>query len=365
MNQFALISNAIDGEISVFHLDGDSGALSPVASFAADAVVMPIAVSADQQRIFAATRGVQPALMEFSMDTVLGGLTVSQKTPIDYSKAYLNIDRAGKYLLGASYGQNILGVYAIGGHTRPIQIIEDIEHAHCVIVSDDNRFVYVSALGSDLIIGFALTDNEQSPLVEIGRFALDKGFGPRHFRLSPSGKHLYVLSEFRGSIAVFERDVQAGSLHWRSESDRPAALSHLRDGFARPNFDHPIQPDPNVLSGLVWAADLQVHPSGKFVYASERNAHVLLKYRVTDEGGSLAFVEAMETVKQPRGIKIDHTGQFLLACGEKSTQVVVYRIDIDTGALALVSRAEGGLGANWIELVEQTACAKPITLETR
>jgi len=365
VNQFALISNAADGEISVFHLDGYSGALAPVASYAAGEVVMPLALSIDQTRVFAAARGTQPALIEFSVDTANGDLAINKTTPIDYSKAYLTADRAGRYLLGASYGQNMLGVYALGADVPLIQVIEGIEHAHCVIVSEDSRFVYVSSLGSDRILGFALTDNLTVPLVEIGSFALDKGFGPRHIRFSPSGRHLYVLSEFRGAVAVFDRDMQTGALVWQSESGRPDALSHLGDGFARPNFDQPNQPDPKVLAGLIWAADLQVHPSGKFVYVSERTASLLLTYRVTDDGATLDFVGSTITERQPRGFKIDPSGNFLVACGEKSTHVVVYRINPNSGALVQVSSARGGSGANWIEFVQQTASPKPIKLETR
>jgi 6-phosphogluconolactonase len=368
VNQFALISNAADGEISVFHLDGSSGALAPVGTYAVGEVVMPLALSKDQTQVFVAARGTQPALITCSVDTATGSLSVDKTTPIDFSKAYLTADPAGRYLLGASYGQNMLGVYALGAEVRLVQTIEGIAHAHCVIVSEDGRFVYATSLGSDRILGFALTDvtdDAVAPLVELGSFALDKGFGPRHIRFSPSGRHLYVASEFRGTVAVFDRDVQTGALEWRSESGRPDALSHLGDGFARPNFDQPNQPDPKVLAGLIWAADLQVHPSGKFVYASERTASVLLTYRVADDGATLTFVGSTVTAQQPRGFKIDPSGNFLVACGEKSTQVLVYRIDPNDGTLVQVSSARGGRGANWIEFVQQTASFKPIKLETR
>jgi 6-phosphogluconolactonase len=380
VNQFALISNAADGEISVFHLDGSSGALAPVATYAIGEVVMPLALSKDQTQVFVAARGTQPALIACSMDTATGSLSVDKTTPIDFSIAYLTADPTGRYLLGASYGQNMLGVYALGAEVRLVQTIAGIAHAHCVIVSEDGRFVYVTSLGSDRILGFGLTDvadvtdvtdvtdDATAPLVELGSFALDKGFGPRHIRFSPSGRHLYVVSEFRGTVAVFDRDVKTGALVWRSESGRPDALSHLGDGFARPNFDQPNQPDPKVLASLIWAADLQVHPSGKFVYASERTASVLLTYRVADDGATLTFVGSTVTAQQPRGFKIDPSGNFLVACGEKSTQVLVYRIDPNDGTLVQVSSARGGSGANWIEFVQQTADVIPIKhikLETR
>jgi 6-phosphogluconolactonase len=74
---------------------------------------------------------------------------------------------------------------------------------------------------------------------------------------------------------------------------------------------------------------------------------------VTHEG-SLEYAGFTDTEAQPRGFRIDPSGRFLVACGERSAQVVVYAIDADSGALSAVSRCEGGRGANWVEIVMQT-----------
>ncbi|MCY0386947.1 beta-propeller fold lactonase family protein [Robbsia sp. Bb-Pol-6] len=364
MNQFVLVSNAEDGHIGVFHLEGASGVLRPLDTVAAGEVVMPLALSRDQRTVFAATRGRDMTLVTFAVDATNGSLTRRQTRAIAHSHAYLATDRAGRYVFGASYGQNMLGVYAPHRQAAPLQVVEGIAHAHCVVVSADDRFAYVSALGGDRILCFRIGDDAACPLHPVDSIALAAGFGPRHLRFSPCGRYLYALSEFRGIVAVLERDPETGRLTWRSASPRPPALAHLRDGVARPNFDAPVQPDPRLLATSVWAADLQVHPGGQFLYASERTASLLLIYRVRAENGSLDCVGAMETEKQPRGFKIDPTGTFLLACGERSAHVAVYRIDSATGLLERVSRAPGGRGANWIELVEQTDIAKNFQLES-
>lgn len=358
MNHFAFISNSIDGEIRSFHLDGRTGELRPLECIPAGPVVMPLALSSDRQKIFAATRGAQPSLLTFSIDSTSGALSEVDHVDIASSKAYLTIDHADRFLFGASYGEDLLGVYRPGQQGAPLQIVESIKHAHCAIVSADDRFVYVSSLGKDSIYCFALASGDardgEPPLQAVGQVMLDQGFGPRHLRLSPSGKHLYALSEFRAVIAVFSRNTETGALTLASVSPRPAALAHLLDGVARPNFDHPVQPDPAVLARSIWAADLQVHPNGRFIYASERTASLLLIYRLSDRGDVIDYVGAIETEQQPRGFKIDPSGTFLLACGEKSQQVTVYRINPDTGELDAISHAAGGRGANWIELVEQS-----------
>lgn len=364
VNAFVLVSNAVDGDIRVFDLRLASGTLRPVATVAAGDVVMPLAVACDGKTVFAATRGARMTLRTFALDRVDGALTARETRPIDHSLAYLTTDRAGRYLFGASYGQNLLSVYATHGPRAALQVVEGIEHAHCAIVSPDDRFVYVSALGGDRLLCFAITRDPARPLRPVESLAVERGFGPRHLRFSPSGATLYALSEFRGTIAVFARDVETGKLTAQGASPRPPVLAHLRDGFARPHFAAPDQPDPRVLATSIWAADLQVHPGGRFVYVSERTASLLLVYRVRDGDGALAFVGATDTEHQPRGIRIDPTGRFLLACGERSTRVAVYRIDAATGALALVCQAAGGRGANWIECVAASSIDPPFPSES-
>jgi 6-phosphogluconolactonase len=196
-------------------------------------------------------------------------------------------------------------------------------------------------------------------LVPFDHVALDKGFGPRHLRFSPSGEFLYVLSEFRATVAVFRRDRQSGRLSLQSVSPRAAPLSNLDDGWARPSLSNPIQPDPKTLLSLVWAADIQIRPDGRFVYVSERTSSRLLIFRVAADGASLQYAGCISTEEQPRGFRIDSIGTFLVACGEKSSQLSVYGIDADSGELSLLSRCEGGRGANWIEIVEQREITKP------
>jgi 6-phosphogluconolactonase len=87
----------------------------------------------------------------------------------------------------------------------------------------------------------------------------------------------------------------------------------------------------------------------------------LLIFRVASDadGALLEYAGCISTEEQPRGFKIDPTGTFLVACGEKSSQLSVYGVDADSGELSLLSRCEGGRGANWIEIVEQREITKP------
>ncbi|SAK61411.1 3-carboxymuconate cyclase [Caballeronia fortuita] len=352
MNFFAFVSYADDADIGVFALDGRTGNLTALERHPAAERVMPLALSADQSSFVAATRGARRSLLTFAIDRHTGKLTQTHRNEVEASNVYLESDRCGSLIFGSSYSEHRLTVYAAYDGNRPVQVIDDISHAHGTAVSDDDRFVYVSAHGSDQIIGFQIRrDSADSPLREVDTVDLERGFGPRHLRLSPSGRHLYVLSEFRGDIAVFERDLVSGRLTFLSVSSRAKAFAGLQPGFSRPAAGAPKQPDPEVLAVSIWNADLQVHPSGRFLYASDRNTSRIVVYRVSEDGAAVADTGWTETERQPRGFKIDPSGSFLVACGELSSNISAYRIDSRTGALTHASRAVGGRGANWIEIV--------------
>ncbi|WP_322013426.1 lactonase family protein [Paraburkholderia sp. J12] len=348
------VSNAIDGEIAVFHLDAASGKLTPHARCQAGENVMPMVLAPDRQHLHAATRGKARHIMTWSIDARTGDLVPAGRAPIESSLAYLTLDPSGRFFVGASYGEHRVSLYAAdriaAGDGEPVQVIDGIEHAHAAVISPDGRFVYVTSLGGDTVHAFALHHEGQGRLDAIDEIQLEAGFGPRHLRLSPAGDVLYVLSELRAVVAVLRRDATTGRLSLQAVSAPPPVLAHLHDGVVRPNASHPVQPDPAMLATLVWAADLQITPDGRFLYFSERTSSRLIALRVREDG-SLDYAGCADTEAQPRGFRIDPSGRFLVACGEKSPYVGVYSIDAGSGALSPVSRCEGGRGANWVEIV--------------
>ena len=353
MTFFAIVSNAVDGDLAVFRVDGATGGIERIARHPAGDTVMPLALSADQRTLHAATRGAQRSIVTYSVDSHTGNLAHRHTASIEPSFAYVSLTPAGDWLLGASYGESCVGLYRAAAlqraEAKPRQVIEGIQHAHAVIASSDGRFAYATSLGSDTVYCFAIArDADDTTLELVQKVPVEPGFGPRHLRFSPDEKALYVSSEFRATVAAFSRDGETGALSARSVAPRAPSLAHLNDGCPRT-----AQIDPATAAKLVWAADLQTTPDGRFIYVAERTSSQLIAYRVNDEG-SLDYAGFTETEAQPRGFRIDPTGRFLVACGERSTQVVVYEIDPSSGALSAVSRCEGGHGANWVEIVTQT-----------
>ena len=141
---------------------------------------------------------------------------------------------------------------------------------------------------------------------------LDPGAGPRHFAFHPNGKFAYVINEMGSSVSAFAFDGTAGVL-------RPLqTISTLPKGFAEPNDD----------------AEIEVHPSGKFLYASNRGHDSIAVFAIDSNKGTLALVQDVPTKGQtPRSFEIDPTGSLLFAENEKSDNIVIFRIDQQTGRL--------------------------------
>ncbi|HWT36580.1 MAG TPA: beta-propeller fold lactonase family protein [Paraburkholderia sp.] len=350
---FAIVSNAVDGDLAVFRVDGSTGGIEPVARYPAGDTVMPMALSSDQRVLHAATRGAKRSIVTYAVDSHTGSLTHVHTARIESSLAYVSLTPSDDWLLGASYGESSVSLYRASslanGAVAPRQTIDGFVHAHAVIASSDGRFAYATSLGSHAVFCFAIVRDANDARFElVQKLPVEAGFGPRHLRLSPDEKTLYVSSEFRATVAVFSRDAETGTLSGRSVSPRAPALAHLNDGCLRtPHLD------PVTAASLIWGADVQLTPDGRFVYVAERTSSRLIAYRVTGEG-SLDYAGYTDTEAQPRGFRIDPSGRFLVACGEKSAHVAVYAIDAASGALSAVSRCAGGLGANWVEIVVQT-----------
>jgi 6-phosphogluconolactonase len=241
---------------------------------------------------------------------------------------YIIVDKAGKHVLVANYTGGSVAVFPVladgklgeasafvqhtGKGTNPQR--QEGPHAHSIDLSPDNRFAFVDDLGLDEVKVYkfdgakgTLTPNDP-PFVKV-----EAGSGPRHFALHPSGKFAYVVSEMAGTVTAFSVDLKAGTLH------SVQTISTLPKGF----------------SGLIEDAEIEVHSSGKFLYASNRgDGNSIAVYAIDPDKGTLTLVEITPTQgKAPRHFQIDPTGTLLFAENSQSDNIVVFRIDQKSGKL--------------------------------
>ena len=99
---------------------------------------------------------------------------------------------------------------------------------------------------------------------------------------------------------------------------------------------------PRDFSGTSYTAEVQVHPSGKFLYGSNRGHDSIAIFAIDQKTGNLAPAgHQAEGIKVPRNFGMDPTGNYLLVANQDGNSLVLFRINKETGELAFTgSRAE-------------------------
>lgn len=268
------------------------------------------------------------AVSAFSIDHATGKLTLlNQVASGGADPCYITLDKTGKYVLVANYtggsiaafpvltdgrlGERSAFVQHVGHGTNPER--QEGPHAHSIDLSPDDRFAIVDDLGLDQSLVYKF-DNTQGTLVandsKVAQAA--PGAGPRHFAFHPNGRFGYVVNEMQSTVTVFGYDAATGALQPLQ------TISALPKGFAKETT----------------GSEIEVHPSGKFLYASNRGHDSIAVFSIDPDKGTLTLVEYASTKgSSPRNFAIDPTGTLIFAANEKSDNIVVFRINQKTGRL--------------------------------
>ncbi|MBB3944228.1 6-phosphogluconolactonase [Rhizobium skierniewicense] len=358
------VSAATDGDINTYSMDEKTGALTPADKVKAGFSVMPLAVSGDAHHLYAVVRSQPYRVVSYDINQDTGALTEKAVAALPDSMPYVSVEKRGRLLFFASYGGNKIASLPIGAgglvKEGVKQVILTGRNAHSIVSDKTGKYVFASNLGSDVILQYVL--NDETGMLEPNKpasVATKAGQGPRHIRVSPDNKSVYVVTELSGEVIHFALDAATGTLTEKETVPVLTADAGLEKGVAPPAppaFNAPataIQtPAPAVaLQPKIWAADIDITPDGKFLYASERSTSTIAIFAVAADTGALTRLGSIATEKQPRGIRIDPTGRFLIAAGEKSEKISVYSIGQEDGSLQGVGRYDVGNGANWIEIV--------------
>jgi 6-phosphogluconolactonase len=350
---FVYVSNAEDGDIGMYTLQAD-GSLQPGQRFKAAKVVMPITVSPDKRFLIAAVRSKPYQAYTYGIDRNSGALNLIGTGPLAESFPYVALDRGGRFLLGASYGAHLVSVNPVGADGRvgeSLQVIPTARNAHAIRTDNTNRFVFVPHLGTDQVFQFLFDEKSgrltanTPPLVQ-----LKQGTGPRHLIVSDDNRFVYLLNELTATVTTLSLDANTGTL---KELDSVSALpadTKLVTGMPRGAVGA-AGAAPRNTDNDIWASDLHLTPNGRFLYAAERTSSTLGAFRVEAQSGKLTYLGSTPTEKQPRGFSIDPSGRFVVVSGEKSDTISSYSIDAESGALKPIGRYATGKGSNWVEIV--------------
>ncbi|MHB8519791.1 MAG: lactonase family protein [Limisphaerales bacterium] len=270
------------------------------------------------------------AVSAFSIDPKTGKLAfLNQQTSGGPGPCHLAVDATGSDVLVANYSGGsveLLPIQRDGSLGKPTAFIQhqgssvnpqrqEGPHAHCAAFDPANRLAFVCDLGLDKVLAYRF-DPHRGTLVpnKPPWTSTTPGSGPRHLAFHPGGEYAYVINEIACTLTAFSYDASRGKLVEQQ------TLSTLPDGeTVKPNYS---------------AAEVQVHPSGRFVYGSNRGQDSIVVYAINRRTGKLTHVENQPTQgRTPRGFGVDPTGTYLLAANQDSDTVVVFRIDQKTGRL--------------------------------
>lgn len=324
-----------DEGIFVFRFDAETGALERLS--AAGGTLNPsfLALHPNGRFLYAVseTRDYQGkesgAVHAYARDPATGTLTHLNAQPtIGTWPCHLSVEATGRYLLAANYLSGsvvMLPIHADGSLGEAADFVQhqgtsvnpqrqEGPHAHSIMIAPDNHFAFAPDLGLDKVLSYRL-DLEGGKLVanDPPGVQVAPGAGPRHFDFHPNGRWAYLINEIGSTLSAYGYDAQRGVL----------------------TLLNTVPTLPADFGGTSHTADIHVHPSGKFVYGSNRGHDSITICAIDQHTGQVSVVGQESTQgKTPRNFAIDPTGTFLLAANQSTDTIVVFRIDPQSGRLS-------------------------------
>jgi len=325
------------GSVLVYNFERGTGKLSLQQQLPIGRLATYLAVSPDKRTLYMADEATTD-LYCFRIDPNSGRLTKLCHATAKGNPVYLSVDATGETLLTTFYNQGHTEAFAL----RPdgsIGSSADLEwsgrRSHSIVLDRTSHFAFVPALEDDWIAEFKfdstthqLTPNppKSSAAATPHAFTLPgiKGAGPRHFVFAPSNEFGYLINELNLTISTFRLNPITGQLAKVSEP-----VSTLAPGSAKPE--------------AAAAADIQVHPTGRFLYGSNRmgDASSIALFSLDPQTGVPSFIATTSTHgRTPRNFKLSPDGKHLLVANQDSKNLASFLIDEASGELAFQGLSE-------------------------
>jgi 6-phosphogluconolactonase len=331
--QFVYVSLAGDQCIAVYTLDDASGNLTPHSRVDVSGGPGALCVDPERKYLFASIRSVG-SLASFRINDD-GSLMPLSEVPAGADPAYVATDRSGEYLFSAYYRAGKVMVHAVDPSGKlsqeATQSIPTADKAHAIVSDRSGQFVFVPHTGPNVIHQFRFD-------AKLGKLAANdpakvmrpEQSGPRHLWFHPRADFAYGSDEQGNSITAYRLDAQ-GRL------DPLQTLSSL--------------PPQEIAAGKS-TSDIEVHPTGKFVYIANRGHDSISCYAIDQATGKMRYFANTKTEKTPRSFNIDPAGRHLIAAGQNSATLACYKIQPD-GTLDPVGKTSTGANPWWVLIVRR------------
>jgi 6-phosphogluconolactonase len=312
--------------LSVARFDTATGALTrPTLAIESPAPAY-FAIHPDGRHLYAAN--APGFLSAFEIDPATGALKLlNQVASGGKETCFISLDSSGKHLFAVSYDSGNIAVWevdpdftigkrtALRWHTGGQGSPPGEARSHSIRLDPANHFAVGADLGFDRMFVYRFNDADGTLApADKSWLTLPKGSGPRHVAFHPGEKWGYVVNESANTVSVFSWDGQTG------------ATSILQT----------ISTVPARLASASYAAEIEVHPNGRFLYVSNRGHDSVASFAIDSATGKLSALGHTPTRgKMPRNFTIDPSGSWMIVTNYASGNAVEFRIDPETGSLTL------------------------------
>jgi 6-phosphogluconolactonase len=333
MPYYMYVSLQDDDKIRVFTMDAATGHLTPKGEVPVSGGPSPLTMSPDRKVLYVGHRNV-PAISSFRVDPDTGGLTQSGTVSPEAPPTFLSTDRKGRFVLSAYYQGARAAVHPLGADGAvggaPIEWLETATGAHAMQTDPSNQFAFVPHIagnGPNAIFQFRFDESTghltpNSPL----RVEPAEHLGPRHFCFHPTHNILYFSNEQGCSVTGYRLDTSAGTL------SALQTITTLPAGYSERNT----------------CSQIQITPSGQFLYAPNRGHNSIASFAVDGASGRLTALGHVATEAVPSAFSLDPEGHFLFAAGSTSNRLAAYRVNRETGALTPLETYAVGQRPMWV-----------------
>jgi 6-phosphogluconolactonase len=288
-------------------------------------------------------------VVSFAIDPQTGKLTELNRIPTmpalnsaQTTTCHISRNTESEYIVVCSYHGGLVGLLTVDGDGQPRQLTDTAVHSghgtvpgqekphpHSAIFSPDEKFLFVSDLGLDLIRSYRI-NREQQTLEVHGETRVHPGAGPRHLVFHLDGKSAYVINELNSSVTSFLYDSEAGTLR------TSVTVSTLPEDFPAENNG---------------CAEIAFSKDGRYLYGSNRGHDSIVVYAVNPDTAELSLVEHVSTRGgHPRHFTVTPDGQYLIVANRDGNNLVVFSLDTASGKLSFTG--------NTAEL-SKPVCVKP------
>jgi len=308
--------------IYVFRMNPSDGGLTPLQ---VEQIPNPsyLALDPSLQHLYSVNEMTDGGVSAFSINQANGTLSFVNMQPTNgQDTTHLSVQPSGQYLFAASYTSGNFQVFRInsdgsigdmtdnfqdvGNGTGPNPARQEAPHAHQILTDFDGNHVFGVDLGADKVNVWNLDPSTGvlNPNT-VPYAAIASGSGPRHMAFHPDRQHAYVLSELVSAVTVFTYDPVRAAFIWQQ------TISALPPDFTGSNT----------------AAEIRIHPSGRFLYTTNRGHNSVAIFKIEPDTGELEVIGWESTRGQwPRGMNIDPSGTFLYAANQNTDNIAVFRI---------------------------------------